>query len=120
MARSKYTKLTWEYSNGRSIAVTPSGIKIERDTFGTGLAWKVTAIAWDGKGTPSANYWDQINGVRSAHRNLVEVEGSARALAERILYKKFPEWWLTPEEYVEWREYGVCEEDPWAISQGYL
>ena len=126
MARIKYTKLTWqrvELGAKWAIeyrAVTPSGIAMTRVTFGVGLGSSVTAIAWDRRGTPAANYWDRINGCRSTYRNLVEVEGGARVLAERTLYKMYPEFWLNADEYQQW----VCEcqpeEDIWAVSQGYL
>ena len=122
MTRSKYTKLTWkaDWQSGVDNAVTPSGVVLTRVTFGVGMGLSLTGITWQGRGNPVDNYWDRINGVRSAYRNLVEVEGSARVLAERTVYKMYPELWLTPEAYQQW----VCErqpeEDPWAVSQGYL
>ena len=122
MTRSKYTKLTWkaDSQSGVDSAVTPSGVVLTRVTFGVGMGLSVTGITWQGRGNPVDNYWDRINGVRSAYRNLVEVEGSARALAERTVYKMYPELWLTPEAYQQWVCEGQPEEDPWAVSQGYL
>ena len=120
MTRSKYTKLTWKAEPNSVVykTVTPAGITLTRVTFGIGCGYQLTGIA--SRGNVVTNYYEELNGCRATERNLVEVEGSARALAERILYKKFPEWWLTPEEYVEWREYGVCEEDPQAVRDGLL
>lgn len=120
MTRSKYTKLTWKAESHSVVyrTVTPSGIPLTRVTFGLGAGYSKTGIAR--RGNVVTNYYEQINGCLSWDRNLVEVEGGARVLAERTLYKMYPELWLTPEAYQQW----VCErqpeEDPWAVSQGYL
>ena len=101
---AKYTKLFWRCrATSQDTAVTPSGVSIARETFSTGLAWRSTAIAYTGQGTPRENYFDLINDVRPSYRNLVEVEGRALLLAERTLYKKYPELWYTPEAYKAWR-----------------
>lgn len=128
MARIKYAKLTWQANGaGGYRAVTPSGIAMTRVTFGVGMGLTVTGIAWQGRGNPVDNYWDRINGVRSTYRNLVEVDGGARRdhprptyAAERTLYKMYPEFWLTADEYQQWVAECQPEEDPWAVSQGYL
>lgn len=129
MTRSKYTKLTWtaDSQSGVDSAVTPSGVVLTRVTFGVGMGLSVTGITWQGRGNPVDNYWDRINGCRSTYRNLVEVDGGARRdaprpayVAERTVYKMYPELWLTPEAYQQWVCEGQPEEDPWAVSQGYL
>lgn len=120
MARSKYTKLIWNQEPHSVVykTVTPAGITLTRVTFGVGASYQKTGIA--SSGNVVTNYYEELNGCRSWDRNLVEVEGSARVLAERVLHKKFPELWLTPEAYAEWRGYGVCEENPQSVREGYL
>lgn len=120
MTRSKYTKLTWKAESHSVVyrTVTPSGIVLTQVTFGIGAGYSMTGIAR--RGNVVTNYYEQLNGCLSWDRNLVEVEGSGRVLAERTLYRKYPELWLTPEAYGEWLCGALGEEDPQSVRDGIL
>lgn len=102
MARSKYSKLTWQVdmTGAAYTTVTPAGGTLTLMTFGVGDGYQITGIA--SSGNVITNYYEQLNECESWNCNLVEIKGSDSVLAERVLYKKFPELWLTPEAYFAW------------------